>query len=132
ELDLDRCAAVTNARGRANPSPAQAGGRRRPCAARPPCRADLRSAAARHYARAGCGVLRRGHGGRWRVDRLNPPLPLERVGQLDEELPIESFEDALVGELTIIAIADEHDRLPIELIGKQRRTVERPRPRIDR
>ena len=51
-------------------------------------------------------------------------LPLEGVGQLHEELAIQRRELLAIGELAVVAVADEHHRLPVELVGEQRRSAE--------
>src|SRR5262245_43273188 len=51
---------------------------------------------------------------------------LKRVGEFDEHLAIEPFETVGVRQLAIVAVAEEHHRLPIQLVGKERGSTETP------
>ena len=51
-------------------------------------------------------------------------LTLERVRKLHEELAIELFETIALRQLAVVAVADEHHRLPVEFVGQQRRAAE--------
>src|SRR5215468_12509837 len=52
-------------------------------------------------------------------------LPLKGVGHFDEDLMIRWHEAPQVGELAIVPVADEHHRLPVDLVREQHRPVER-------
>src|SRR5258707_14562996 len=59
-------------------------------------------------------------------------LSLERIGELHEELSIARLEAARVRQRAVVAVADEHHRLPIELVGEKRRPAEFAAPDRDR
>ena len=52
-------------------------------------------------------------------------LALEGVRELDEELTVDLFEAILRGQHAVVAIADEHDRLPVQLVREQHLSADR-------
>ena len=58
---------------------------------------------------------------------LVPKLALEGVRELDEELTVDLLEAVLARQHPIVGVADEHDRLPVQLIREQHLPGDRPR-----
>src|SRR3982751_2513514 len=56
-----------------------------------------------------------------------PALALEGVRELDEELTVDLLEAVVGRQHPIVAVADEHDRLPVQLIREQDLPADRSR-----
>src|SRR4029453_504377 len=50
--------------------------------------------------------------------------PLKCVRQLDEEVPPGRLQPSGVRQLAVVAVADEHHRLPVQFVRKQDRAAE--------
>jgi hypothetical protein len=51
-------------------------------------------------------------------------LSLERIRHFYKRLPVGLFEVVLARELAVVSVADKEHRLPIELVGEERRSAE--------
>src|SRR6266404_4331748 len=60
---------------------------------------------------------------------ISPVLALNGVRQLHEELAIELLEAIEIAQLAVIAVADEHDRLPVDFVGEEQLAAEGARMR---
>src|SRR3954464_15376660 len=54
-----------------------------------------------------------------------PKLALEGIRELDEELTVDLLEAVLRRQHPIVAVADEHDRLPVQLVREQHLAAQR-------